>query len=86
MLDPYLGLFCKGPTYILDCLIEITKDDWDTVTEVLAGYLIQNYDENYNNMVSLKEFTKTDPKDAKIISLPTCLTKLWTKNFCTYNS
>ena len=39
-----------GPNSTFNNFIEIIKDDWDTLTEVLPGYLIHNDTEKYNNM------------------------------------
>ena len=66
----------SGPKSTLNFFIESTKYDWDTGSEVLEGYIIQNYTEGYNNMVEAKEWTKTDPKDDKIPALITFLYKL----------
>ena len=59
----------SGSTSTFNFSIERAKDGCDTVTEVLEGYPIQNATENYNNMLAAKEWTKTDPKVAKIIAL-----------------
>ena len=66
----------SGPNPTFDCLIERTKYDWGTITEFLSGYIINNAIQKYNNLVASKEQTKTDIKDAKIITLTTCLSKL----------
>ena len=42
------------------------KYNWDTATKSPEGEIIQNATEKYNNG-SIKECTKTDPKDAKIL-------------------
>ena len=54
----------------------MTKDDWKTRKEVPSRELIQNATQKYNNTVASKEWTKTYPKDAKIISLTIVLSKL----------
>ena len=48
----------------------------DTVTEFLEGYLIDNSDEKYNNMVVAKELTKIDPIIDNLHALTTCMSKL----------
>ena len=53
----------------------MTKYDWDTGTEVPSVELVHNATEKYNNMIAAKEWTKTDLKYAKIISLTTRLSK-----------
>ena len=63
--------------------IEITKDNCDTGTEVPDRELIQNYTNKYNNMLSENLYTKTYPKDAKILALTTCLTKLYKTSLLT---
>ena len=63
----------SGTNWNLNRLIERNKDNWDTGTEALTGDLIRNASDKYNNMVSAKKWTKTDPKDAKISILTTCL-------------
>ena len=69
----------SGPNSTFNRFVERTKDDWDTGTKLLSGYLIQNYINKYNNMVAAKEWTKTDPKDSKILSLTTMISKLYQK-------
>ena len=44
----------SGPNSTCNRLIEIMKDDWDTVIEVSAEELVQNATEKYNNMVAEK--------------------------------
>ena len=44
----------SGTNPTLNSSIERTKDYWDTETGVLAGDLINNDTENYNNMVTEK--------------------------------
>ena len=44
----------SGPNSTLKYFIKISKDYWDTVTEVLEGDIIQNATEKYNNMVAVK--------------------------------
>ena len=44
----------SGTNSTFNCFIEIKKDDWDTVSEILASDLIRNATEKYNNTVSAK--------------------------------
>ena len=71
-------LWGKNPTFYH--FIEITKDDWDTVSELLSGEIIQNSTEKYNNMVAAKEWTKTDPTNDKTIALTISLSMLEKKS------
>ena len=41
---------------------------------------MQNANKNYNNMVAAKQFTKTYPKDSKVLTLKTYIHKLYLKN------
>ena len=66
----------SAPNSTFNGFTESTKADQDTSAEVLEGYLINNANDKYNSMVSAKEWTKTDPKDPKILTLPTCLSRL----------
>ena len=66
----------SGPNPTLNRFIESNYDDWDTVTELLEGYLIQNAIDNYNKMIEAREWTKKYPKDVKILALTACLYKL----------
>ena len=65
----------SGPNSTFNRFVERTKDDWDTGTKLLSGYLIQNYINKYNNMVAAKEWTKIDPNYAKALTLTTRLSK-----------
>ena len=71
----------SGPNSILNSFIESTKDDWDIGRELPTGDIICDPNKRYNNMVERKEWTKTDPKDSKILSLTTHMSKLEKKNF-----
>ena len=70
-----MGLL-SGENSTFNCFIESTEDDWETGREVLSGELINNATQKCNTKVAAKEWTKTDPKDAKTLALPTRLSKL----------
>ena len=63
----------SGPKSTLNNFIERAKGNWDTIIEFWEEELIQNANDKYNNMVAEKEWTKTYPKDDKIIALTTRL-------------
>ena len=54
----------------------MTKHDLYTEIEVPEVKLIQNANEMYNNKVVVKEWTKEDPKDSKILALTIHLSNL----------
>ena len=65
----------SGPNSTFNYFIERAKYHWETVTEVPSMELIHNSNEKYNNMVLAKEWTKKHPKDDKILSLTTRISK-----------
>ena len=44
----------SGPNSNLNSFIERNKDDWNTGTESLEGYLIPNSTEKYSNILAAK--------------------------------
>ena len=76
MLDTSLGIYCQVKNQLPFASLKDTNNYWYTGTEVLEGDIIQNSNEKYNNMVSSKYWTKTDPKDAKTLALTTCFSGL----------
>ena len=71
----------SGTKSDFNSFFKITNDDWDTITDVLEGYLILNATEKYNNLVVAKDWTKTDPKDGKFIALTTYLYNIYRKTY-----
>ena len=63
----------SGPHSTSHSFFEITKSDWDTRKERKSGEIIQNATKKYNITLAAKEWTKTDPRYAKIHTLPTSL-------------
>ena len=64
------------PNSNLNRFINNIKDEGYIGIEVDMGEIIQNENKKYNNMITAKEWTKTDPKDATILALTTRLSKL----------
>ena len=54
MFSTYLGIYCQGQTQPLNIFIEITKDDLETGSEVLALYHTRDSTKKYNIIVSEK--------------------------------
>ena len=68
----------SGPNRTSNRFIESMKVDWYTGTEFPSREVINNnITEKYNNTVATKERTKIDPKAAKMLTLTTCLSKLY---------
>ena len=71
-----LRVLLSGTNSTFNCIIERTKDNWDTLFKILASELIRDATEKYSNMIAAKQWTSTDLKDDKILALLTRLYRL----------
>ena len=77
ILDTILGLYCQGQTQ--PAIVPLKRLSMIRTQEDKSHNerLFQNATEKYNNKVAAKEWTNTYHNYAKILALPTCLSKVY---------